>query len=172
VHTRERVDARGGSWHRNIAGRNEKAASGTLAADRPVPRSRVPTPTYTCLHLPTSALALILGAVGLYGVLSYIVAERTREIGVRMALGATASKVQRMVVKQGALVVLVGVALGIGGALAATRALGTLLFGVAAADPLVFVVVPVMLLAVGMVASWLPARRASLVDPMEALRGE
>jgi predicted permease len=129
--------------------------------------------SFTMLTLGViSVLALILGAVGLYGVLSYIVAERTREIGVRMALGATASRVQRMVVTQGAQVVLVGVALGIGGALASTRALGTLLFGVAAVDPIVFVVVPVMLLGVGMVASWLPARRASLVDPIEALRSE
>ncbi len=129
--------------------------------------------SFTMLTLGViSVLALILGAVGLYGVLSYIVAERTREIGVRMALGATASKVQRMVVTQGAQVVLVGVALGIGGALASTRALGTLLFGVAAVDPIVFVGVPVILLAVGMVASWLPARRASLVDPIEALRAE
>jgi predicted permease len=129
--------------------------------------------SFTMLTLGViSVLALILGAVGLYGVLSYIVAERTREIGVRMALGATASKVQRMVVTQGAQVVLVGVALGIGGALASTRALGTLLFGVAAVDPIVFVVVPVVLLGVGMVASWLPARRASLVDPIEALRAE
>jgi putative ABC transport system permease protein len=129
--------------------------------------------SFTMLTLGViSVLALILGAVGLYGVLSYIVAERTREIGVRMALGATASKVQRMVVTQGAQVVLVGVALGIGGALASTRALGTLLFGVAAVDPIVFLVVPVILLAVGMVASWLPARRASLVDPIEALRAE
>lgn len=129
--------------------------------------------SFTMLTLGViSVLALILGAVGLYGVLSYVVAERTREIGVRMALGATAGKVQRMVVRQGALVVLVGVALGIGGALASTRALGTLLFGVAAADPLTYLVVPVLLLAVGMVASWLPARRASLVDPMEALRAD
>lgn len=129
--------------------------------------------SFTMLTLGViSALALILGAVGLYGVLSYVVAERTREIGVRMALGATASKVQRMVVRQGALVVLLGVALGIAGALASTRALGSLLFGVGKVDPLVFVGMPLMLLGVGMVASWLPARRASLVDPMEALRGD
>jgi putative ABC transport system permease protein len=129
--------------------------------------------SFTMLTLGViSALALILGAVGLYGVLSYVVAERTREIGVRMALGATASKVQRMVVRQGALVVLVGVALGIAGALASTRALGSLLFGVGKVDPMVFVAMPLMLLGVGMVASWLPARRASLVDPMEALRGD
>ncbi len=104
--------------------------------------------------------------------LSYVVAERTREIGVRMALGATASTVQRMVVTQGAKVVLLGVAIGIAAALASTRALGALLYGVAAVDPLVFVAMPAMLLAVGMLASYLPARRASLVDPNVSLRSD
>ena len=89
--------------------------------------------SFTMLTLGiVSTLALILGAVGLYGVLSYVVAERTREIGVRMALGAEAGQVRRMVVAQGVRVVIVGVAIGIGVALASTRALGSLLFGVRA----------------------------------------
>ncbi len=129
--------------------------------------------SFTMLTLGViSVLALILSAVGLYGVLSYVVAGRTREIGVRMALGATAGAVQRMVAAQGAKVVLVGVVIGIAAALASTRALGTLLYGVTAVDPLVFVAMAGMLVGVGMLASYLPARRASRVDPIESLRGD
>ncbi|HVQ43091.1 MAG TPA: ABC transporter permease [Vicinamibacterales bacterium] len=119
-----------------------------------------------------SGLALVLGAVGLYGVLSYVVAARTREIGVRMALGARADQVRRMVVGQGIRVVLIGIALGIGAAVLATRALGTLLFGVTAVDTGTFVAMASSMIAVGLVASYLPARRASNVDPIIALRGE
>ncbi|NOT07981.1 MAG: ABC transporter permease [Gemmatimonadales bacterium] len=129
--------------------------------------------SFTMLTLGVvSVLALILGAVGLYGVLAYLVAERTREIGVRMALGATPGGVRRMVVTQGAKVVLVGVAIGVGVALFSTRALGTLLYAVDTTDPLVFVVMSGMLIAVGMLASYLPARRASRVDPLESMRGD
>jgi ABC-type antimicrobial peptide transport system permease subunit len=110
--------------------------------------------------------------VGLYGVLAYIVAERTREIGVRMALGATASAVRRMVVTQGVKVVLIGAVIGLAAALASTRALGALLYGVAAVDPVVFVLVSLLLIAIGMLASYLPARRASQVDPVESLRSD
>jgi predicted permease len=119
-----------------------------------------------------SVLALILGAVGLYGVLSYVVAERTREIGVRMALGATAGVVRRQGVSQGPAVVMVGVVIGIVAAFAATRLLGSLLYDVKAVDPLVFAGMSVAMLAVGMLASYVPARRASGVDPIEALRGD
>jgi ABC-type antimicrobial peptide transport system permease subunit len=129
--------------------------------------------SFTMLTLGVvSGLALILGAVGLYGVLSYVVAERTREIGVRMALGATAGEVRRMVVVQGARVVLVGAVIGIAVALLSTRALGSLLYGVAAVDPLVFLAMSVTLIGIGMLASYLPARRASRVDPMESLRSD
>jgi predicted lysophospholipase L1 biosynthesis ABC-type transport system permease subunit len=129
--------------------------------------------SFTMLTLGVvSGLALILGAVGLYGVLAYIVAERTREIGVRMALGATAGEVRRMVVVQGARVVLIGAAIGIVTALLSTRTLGTLLYGVKALDPMVFVAMSLMMLAIGMLASYLPARRASRVDPIEALRSD
>lgn len=129
--------------------------------------------SFTMLTLGVvSALALLLGAVGLYGVLSYIVAERTREIGVRMALGATAAGVRRMVVTQGAKVVIGGAVVGIAAALASTRALGSLLFDVRAADAGTFVAMSLMLVAVGMLASYVPARRASSVDPIESLRND
>jgi hypothetical protein len=129
--------------------------------------------SFTMLTLGVvSALALILGAVGLYGVLSYVVAERTREIGVHMALGATSGVVRRQVVSQGTKVVLVGVVLGVGAALSSTRLLGTLLYDVRAVDPIVFVAMSLTMIGVGMLASYMPARRASSVDPIESLRSD
>ena len=129
--------------------------------------------SFTTLTLGVvSALALILGALGLYGVLSYVVAERTREIGVRMALGATTGVVLRQVVSDGARVVLVGIAVGVAAALASTRFLGTLLYDVGAVDPLVFAAMSLTMLGVGMLASYVPARRASSVNPIESLRGD
>ena len=127
--------------------------------------------SFTMLTLGVvSALALFLGALGLYGVLSYVVAERTREIGVRMALGATTGAVRRMVVSQGAKVVLIGAAVGVAAAFAATRLLETLLFEVNALDIRVFVAMSIMMIGTGMLASYVPARRASNVDPIESLR--
>jgi predicted lysophospholipase L1 biosynthesis ABC-type transport system permease subunit len=129
--------------------------------------------SFTLLTLGiVSALALFLGAVGLYGVLSCVVAERTREIGVRMALGATAAAVRRMVVAQGARVVVVGVAVGLAAAFVATRALGSLLYGVAAADGATFAAMSAVMLAIGGLAAYVPARRASRVDPCESLRSD
>jgi ABC-type antimicrobial peptide transport system permease subunit len=129
--------------------------------------------SFTMLTLGVVAgLALLLGAIGLYGVLSYVVAERTREIGVRMALGATASAVRRMVVSQGARVVLIGVIIGVVVAFAATRLLGSLLYGVKPVDPIVFAAMSVMMLAIGVLASYVPARRASGVNPIESLRSD
>ena len=129
--------------------------------------------SFTMLTLGVvSALALILGAVGLYGVLSYVVAQRTREIGVRMALGATAGTVLRHVVSQGARVVLVGVVIGVAAALASTRLLGALLYDVRAVDPIVFAAMSLMMIGMGVLASWVPARRASSVPPIEALRSD
>lgn len=119
-----------------------------------------------------SALALLLGTIGLYGVLSYVVAERTREIGVRMALGARAEQVRRMVVGEGARVVGVGAAIGVVVALGTTRLMESMLFGVAPLDWITFVAMSAAMLAVGMLASYVPARRASRVAPMESLRGE
>jgi putative ABC transport system permease protein len=138
-----------------------------LAADSMVQLS------FTMLTLGIlSALSLILGAVGLYGVLSYVVAERTREIGVRMALGARADQVRRMVVAQGGRVVAGGVAVGIVAAYWTTKFLGNLLFGVAPLDLLTFLAMSGSMVLVGLVASYLPARRASNVDPIESLRSE
>ena len=129
--------------------------------------------SFTTLTLGViSALAMILGAVGLYGVLAYVVADRTREIGVRMALGATAGAVRRMVVSQGAKVVLAGTVVGLAAALASTRLLKALLYQVDALDPVVFVAMSLMMLAIGMLASYVPARRASNVDAVESLRND
>ena len=129
--------------------------------------------SFTMLTLGVvSMLALVLGAIGLYGVLSYVVAERTREIGVRMALGASASTVRRQVVSQGTKVVLFGVAVGVAAAFAATRLLGALLFDVKPVDIIVFAAMSLTMIGVGMLASYMPARRASGVDPIEALRGD
>jgi predicted permease len=129
--------------------------------------------SFTMLMLGIAAvLALILGAVGLFGVLSYVVSQRTREIGIRMALGARAAELRRMVVAQGGRVALIGVLLGILAAVATTRVLGTLLFGVGALDIPTFVAVSALMLVVAFLASYLPARRASAVDPMQSLRTE
>ena len=129
--------------------------------------------SFTMLTLGVvSALALLLGALGLYGVLSYIVAERTREIGVRMALGATAGAVRRLVVSQGTRVILIGVVIGVAGAFASTRLLRTLPYEVKAVDPVVFAGMSLMMIAIGMLASYMPARRASSVDPIESLRSD
>jgi len=129
--------------------------------------------SFTMLTLGiASGLALILGAVGLYGVLSYVVAQRTREIGVRMALGARAEEVRRMVVRQGARVVALGVAIGLAAAIASTRALGGLLYGVETLDAGTFAAMSGAMVLTGLLASYLPARRASNVDPIEALRSD
>jgi predicted permease len=127
--------------------------------------------SFTMLTLGIAAgLALVLGAVGLYGVLSYVVAQRTREIGIRMALGAQARQLRRMVVAQGGRVALIGVVIGIVGAVLATRVLDTLLFGVRPMDVVTFTAMSALMLAVALIASYIPARRASAVDPMRSLR--
>ena len=117
-----------------------------------------------------AGLALLLGAVGLYGILSYVVAERTREIGVRMALGAEARTVRRMVVREGLRVVGAGIAAGLLLAIAGTRALASLLYGVEAVDPGTFAVMALTMALVGFLASWIPAHRAARVDPLESMR--
>jgi putative ABC transport system permease protein len=119
-----------------------------------------------------AGLALTLAAGGLYGVISYSVAQRTQEIGVRMALGARISDVLAMVLREGLAVTATGVAVGIVAALVLVQLLQKLLFGVAAHDAITFTVVAAILLAVGVLASLVPARRASKIDPMVALRYE
>ena len=127
--------------------------------------------SFTMLNLFIAAgLALILGAVGIYGTISYIVSQRTREIGIRMALGARAADVRRMVVTQGGKVALIGVAIGLVAAVFAARTLESLLFEIEARDPLVFAAVALAMLGVALFACYLPARRASSVNPVEAIR--
>jgi ABC-type antimicrobial peptide transport system permease subunit len=120
----------------------------------------------------TGAMALLLGLVGIYGVVSYTLSQRTREVGIRMALGAQSAQLKGMLVGQVLLLVLIGIALGLGGAATLTRLMESLLFGVAALDPVTYVVVATVLLATATLAGWLPARRVTRIDPMRALREE
>jgi putative ABC transport system permease protein len=119
-----------------------------------------------------AALALSLAAVGIYGVVSYSVAQRTREIGLRMALGAQTGDVMRMIIRQGIALAGLGAAIGLGGAALAARLMKSMLVNVSPADPVTFTLLPLALLAVALAACWLPARRATKVDPMVALRTE
>jgi predicted permease len=117
-------------------------------------------------------LALLLASIGIYGVLAYAVTQRTREIGLRVALGAQRWDVLSLVIGQGVRLALLGAAVGLAGAIGVTRLVSALLYGVTPTDPVTFIIVSVLLLLVAVVASWLPARRATRIHPMEALRHE
>jgi predicted permease len=127
---------------------------------------------YATLLSVFAAVALTLAAIGLYGVIAYVVSQRAHELGVRVALGATSRRIATMVVGQGLTLSLAGVAVGVVAALVMTRVLGALLFGVSTLDPLTFAGVALLLVIVAALASYLPARRASRVDPLIAMRGE
>ncbi|HEX7117859.1 MAG TPA: ABC transporter permease [Longimicrobiales bacterium] len=178
-----------GPIHFVLRGTGDPAA--TIAAARRVVRELAPTlpPRFRTFEQIFSAslaerrfsvvllglfalTALLVAAAGLYGVVSYLVAQRTQEVGIRMALGAQAGDVLRMVVGQGARLAGLGVACGLAAALGLTRFLSGMLYGVGAADPVTFVGIGLLLGAVALLASWIPARRATGVDPMVALRGE
>jgi predicted permease len=153
-----------------------------LDADLPIhdmrPMSEVVTESvsqprfYTLLLGGFAAIALVLAAVGIYGVISYAVTLRTRELGIRVALGASSEQVVRMVLGQGLALTIVGVAVGLGAAFLLTRVIASLLFGVGALDPLTYGAVAAVLLGVAALASYVPARRAARVDPLLAMRAE
>jgi ABC-type antimicrobial peptide transport system permease subunit len=159
-----------------------RSAMAELAPDLPifdlstmneVFRSSISTQRLTMMLLGTFAgLALLLAAVGLYGVLSYSVGQRTREIGVRMALGAQSADVVSLVVRHGFKLASLGLLLGAAAAFALTRLLRTVLYEVSPFDPASFAAVAVVLALIGLFACWLPARRATRVNPIEALRAE
>jgi putative ABC transport system permease protein len=119
-----------------------------------------------------SGLALVLATVGIYGVMAYSISGRTREIGIRMALGAQPGNVLGLVMRDGIVVTIAGIAIGLAGALAGTRVLGSQLYGVGTTDTVTFAVVSLLLAVVALGASYIPARRAMKIDPMVALRYE
>jgi len=140
--------------------------------DEVISRSTANTDFSTLTLTIFAGTALLLAAIGIYGLMAYSVEQRTQEIGIRLALGAEYSAVRNMVVFQGMRLALVGVIVGVGSAFGLTKLIASLLYGVKARDPLVFVGVPVMLSVVALIAVWLPARRATRVSPIDALRCE
>jgi ABC-type antimicrobial peptide transport system permease subunit len=125
----------------------------------------------TTMLTTLGAIGLLLAAVGIYGVVAYFVTQRTSEIGLRMALGATPGRVVRLVVGQGMRPVMLGIVVGVGFAVLASRLLASLVFGIGTTDPVTFLLVPLVLAAVALAASVVPARRATRVEPTKALQG-
>ena len=146
--------------------------TGIRSMEQIVAASLAPTQLNMALLGVFAAVGLILAGVGIYGVISYAVTQQTHEIGIRMALGAQTRDVMRMVVKDELLLILSGVGLGLAGAAALTRFLQSMLFGVAPTDPISFAAISVFLTGVGLLAGFLPARRAATLDPIVALRYE
>jgi putative ABC transport system permease protein len=129
-----------------------------------------PTSFATVMLAIAATVALLLALVGVYGVVSYIVAERTYEVGIRMALGAQSGDVRRLFVRQGLVLTLIGIAIGLGGAVLMTPVMAALLYGVGPVDPVTYTAVSIALAGVTLLATYLPARRASRVQPIIALR--
>ena len=126
----------------------------------------------TALLAVFSLLALVIASIGIYGVMNYLVIQRTRELGIRLAVGATGGDVLRVVLGRAAMLIAVGLCLGLLGSVVLARLIARLLYGVTPLDPLTFAAVSLLLSAVALFASYIPARRASKIDPMEALRCE
>ena len=176
VAIRTRADDRCRSWRRSAVSYRRstvRSRSRTRRRWKPIVATSTAKATFAMLLLAIAGgMALVLSAVGIYGVISYTVNQRRAEIGVRMALGARASQVGRMVVGQSLRVAAVGIVVGLVGAFATTRVMQSLLFGVSPTDPVTLIGVTVLLVTLGAVASYAPARRATKVDPVEVLRRE
>ena len=169
------VDARSaGSMVRSVvAGVNQDTSVSEVRTLSAVVSQSVSAPrSTTALFVVFAGLAVALGMTGIYGVLSFLVSQRSREIGIRLALGAERRDVVRLVVGEGAIYSLVGIAIGLAGAVVVTRLMASELYGVSPTDPLVFGVMAGLLFAVTLLACYLPARRAMRVDPLIALRAE
>ena len=154
------------SWNKTILMNRLAPIEDLLSASVAVPRF------YMLLVAVFAAIALAIAAVGIYGTLNYLVTQRTHEIGVRMALGAQPADLRQTIVGQGLALVLAGLVFGLAGAWALTRLLASLLFRVRPNDAATFVAASIVLIAVGLLACYIPARRATKIDPMEALRYE
>jgi ABC-type antimicrobial peptide transport system permease subunit len=172
ISTRTQSNALGTSISRELQQATGEPVSPALAMDEVKDKSTAPQELNMILMSIFGGSALLLASIGIYGLLAYTVQQRTQEIGIRMALGARANDVRNMVLSQGMRLTCVGIAIGIIAAIGLTRFLAGFLFGVKALDPFAFVLVPLMLALIALIAIWVPAERASRVDPTTALRHE
>jgi ABC-type antimicrobial peptide transport system permease subunit len=148
------------------------AIADTLTMEQIVTRSMARTSFTLVMLAIAGGMALLLGIIGIYGVVAYTVAQRRREVGIRLALGAEPSTVKAMILRQGVILCAIGCGLGLAGAIALSRLMKSLLFGVTPLDPMTYAVMPAVLLVAAVVACYFPARRAAAVDPVETLRNE
>jgi ABC-type antimicrobial peptide transport system permease subunit len=135
-------------------------------------QSMSPTSFTLAMLAIAAAMALLLGIAGVYGVIAYAVSQRRREIGIRMALGADAADIRRLFMRRGFNLGVVGLSVGIIGALVFTRWMESLIFGISPHDPITFAAMPILLISAAVLASYLPARRAATIDPVETMRAE